>query len=89
MYMSVLFICSGRSLLFFLECLYFHMLGWIFVFGHIAFIFSGHSCVWMLRVSTASLAQALQSSTSLLGADVFGTQAVTIPPPGMIFFYSF
>jgi len=31
----------------------------------------------------------LQSSTSLLGADVFGTQAVTIPSPGMIFFYSF
>lgn len=36
MYMSLLFICSGRSLLFFLEYLYFHMLGWISGFGHIA-----------------------------------------------------
>jgi len=89
MYMALLFICSGKILLFFLECLYFHMLGWIFVFGHIDLICSGHSCVWIHRVSTTSLAQALQSSTSLLGADVFGTQAVTIPPPGIVFFDSF
>ena len=88
MYMSLLFICSGRSLLFFLEYLYFHMLGWISGFGHIASsVLATH--VWILRVSTTSLAQALQSSTSLLGADVCGTQAVTIPPPDMIFFYPF
>lgn len=94
MYIALLFIGSGKTLLFlffffFPEYLYFYMLGWIFVFGHIGLICSGHSFVWKHRDSTTSLAQALQSSTSLLGADVFGTQAVTIPPPGMIFFYSF